>query len=368
MPGRHQAVAAIRRRRPRLRWLVAVGTGAAIAAAALGFSSVTAGASGDPVNATFGVTGVATSNCPVSVGGTDVYVTPGQELDVKSSLAGIYVAGYGLLSDLVGSIASLDGKLVIDPGTDHAVRFGISTTTHKITGLTKGNHHWKWTAKSVTLLKGLLGSGITVPLSLTSDAAKAGAKLTWTGTIHVTSDAAKCGVAVALPSVSASVSVTGLPPIAVGIPGVKVSVPVGAPSVPNLPGGGGNGGGGGDQGGSGSSSAPELGNPIPVPAEIVPGANGGGLLGGGAGGYSIGDLGSGSSLNGSGAGRAAATGGAGNTRLDQNSTGPHKTIDLAASRPSSTGEVWVVLAIVAVIALAFVAATYARLYLMKRES
>jgi hypothetical protein len=53
---------------------------------------------------------------------------------------------------------------------------------------------------------------------------------------------------------------------------------------------------------------------------------------------------------------------------DQNSTGKQKTIDLAASPGSSTGEVWVVLAIVAVIALAFVAATYARLYLIKRSN
>jgi hypothetical protein len=376
MPGRHVAAPARSARvarRPSVRWLVALCIGAAIAATALGLSSTSAGAAGDPVKASFGVTGVATSNCPVSVGGTDVYVRPGQELDVKTSLVGLYVL-QGLLgntkvdlNDVVGQIASFDGALVIDPGAKNPTRLDITNKVQKVTGLTAGNHAWRWSVDKVKLL-GLL----PLPLYIENNLVKAGAKLTWTGTIHVTSNAADCGVAVQLPSVSASASVSGLPPIGVGIPGVKVSVPVTVPtSLPTL----GNPGGsnGGSHGGHGHHSAPPPAggdNPIPVPAKVVPVGDSGGLIGsridfGGAPGGAIG-------------GSAPIPGGAGPTRApssapaaelpEQNSAGKHKTIDLAASRPDSTGEVWVVLAIVAVIALAFVAATYARLYLLKRGS
>lgn len=355
MPARHQAMP--RRRRLGLRLLVGAAGGAVVGATLLSFAS--AGATTDPVGATFGVTGVATSNCPVSTGGTDVYVSPGQELDVKSSVLGLTVLGLPL--DL-SKVASLDGSLVIDPGSTNAINLDITGTVQKVTGLATGNHAWKWTVSSVKLL-----GGLSVPLNLSSSAVNAGAKLTWTGTIHVTSAAAKCGIAVQLPSVSASVSVTGLPPIAVGIPGVKISVPVNVPSAGgSLPVIGGNKSTGNT--GKHTSAPPTAGNnPIPVPARVVPGVNGGGLLGAGnAGGGVV-----------PGAGQNAGTGsqptesvtGAAVKQVapSQNSTGKQKTIDLAASPSSSTGEVWVVLAIVAVIALAFVAATYARLYLIKRE-
>jgi hypothetical protein len=361
MPGRHQAGP---RRRPRLRWLVGVAGGAALAATLVVLTSGTAGASVDPVKATFGVTGVSTSNCPISTGGTDVYVLPGQELDVKSSIVGLTLLGVPL--DL-SKLASLDGALIINPKSANPIKLDITNTIQKVTGLTTGNHAWKWTVRTVKV------GTLAVPLGLSSDALKAGAKLTWTGTIHVTSAAANCGIAVQLPSVSASVSVTGLPPIGVGIPGVKVSVPVNVPtSVPtgNLPGTGGSKTGSND-GGHPHSSKPAN-NPIPVPARVVPGADGSGLLGSGIdfggvlpGANSI-DSGQVPDVpaeprSGSGANTAAGL-------PDQTSAGKNKTIDLAASEPASTGEVWVVLAIVAVIALAFVAATYARLYLMKRGS
>ncbi|HZC71909.1 MAG TPA: hypothetical protein VE442_14550, partial [Jatrophihabitans sp.] len=349
MPGRHQAAKPIRRRRPRLRWLTAVGSGAAIAAAVMGLSGATAGATSDPVKATFGATGVATSNCSVSIGGTDIYVKPHQELDVKTSLVGLYVLE-GLLgntkvdlNDVVGKIASFDGSLVIDPGSANPTKLAIENTTQKVTGLSAGNHSWKWTVDTVKLL-----NLVPLPVHIDNSLLKAGAKLTWTGTIHVTSDAAHCGVAVQLPSISASASVSGLPPVAVGIPGVKASVPVDIPSLPGVPGdggGGNNNGGGGSHHGGGSPSIPGLGNPIPVPAQVVPGGNGGALPGGGGGGgFNLGNLGSGSSQHG--VGQAAPAGDA-KQGATQNSTGPHKSIDLAAGEPASSGEVWVVLAIIA---------------------
>lgn len=346
MPGRHQA--APLRRRPRLRWLVGVAGGAIVGATFLAFSS--AGATTDPVKATFSVLGVTSSNCPVSTGGSDVYVAPGQELEAKSSFTGI-----SLLSGLVTlDLGDLRGKLVIDPKSVNPIRLSTTGTVQKVPPLTTGNHPFNWTATDV----------LGLPLSLTSSAISAGGQLSWSGTIHVTSDAAECGVAVQLPSASASVSVTGLPPIAIGVPGVKVSVPVKVPT--SLPTGGTAPAGGKN---NGSAAAPgSTGNPIPVPAQVVPGVNGGGLLGGGA--YGPGDLPG--SVSGQGSNDGASAGAASGTPAadvaQQDSTGKHKTIDLAANPAPSTGEVWVVLAIVAVIALAFVAATYARLYLMKPDS
>jgi hypothetical protein len=368
MPARHQVAAGRRAaaRRARLRWLVGLAGAAALSATLVALNSGAAGATGDPVGATFGVTGVATSNCKVSVGGTDVYVKPGQELDVKTSIVGLTLLGVPL--DL-SKLAALNGALVIDPQAAHPTRLDITNKVQKLT-LPAGNHKWSWTVNTVQV--GL----VKVPLGLSSSALKAGAKLNWNGTIHVTSAAANCGLGVQLPSISASVSITGLPPINVGVPGVKISLPVNVPTgVPTgLPGGGNTGGGSGNHHQGGSSGPPVLNNPIPVPAKVVPGADGSGLLGGG---IDFGDvpagpiapLGGGSNPLGGGGQPAAQPSASSAAQLpDQTSSGKNKTIDLAASRPASTSEVWVVLAIVAVIALAFVAATYARLYLMKRES
>lgn len=363
MPGRHVVAPgrAVQARRPRVRWLVAVACGAAIGATLIAMTSGAASAVDNPVKATFGVTGVATDNCPVSTGGTDVYVKPGQELDVKSSILGLTLLGVPL--DL-SKLASLSGAMVIDPNTTHSRRLDITNDWQKVDGLTAGNHKWTWTVKSVKV--GLLD----VPLGLSSSALKAGAKLSWDGVIHVTADAANCGLGVALPSVSASVSASGLPPIGVGIPGVKVTVPVSVPtSVPTIgnPGGG---SGGGAKGGHSSGNHPPVGNnPLPVPAKVVPaGGDPGGLVGAGV---DYGALPAGGSAPIHDA-PVPAEPGAHNTQAadpaaKQLNDGK-RAIQFASTRPASTGEVWVVLAIIAVIALAFVAATYARLYLVKRGS
>jgi hypothetical protein len=350
-----------------VRWLVGAAGGAAIAATLIAASSGSAGAVDKPVEATFGVTGVATSNCQVSTGGSDVYVKPGQELDVKTSIVGLTLLGLPL--DL-SKLASLNGALVIDPQSKTPTKLDITNKVQKVDGLTAGDHKWTWSVSTVQV--GLL----KVPLGLSSKALKLGAKLTWDGVIHVTADAGKCGIAVALPSVSASVSATGLPPLGISIPGIKVTVPVTVPSVglPNInkPGDGGSHGGSGN--GNHSSSAPPVtDNPVPVPAKVVPGDDGSGLLGGGIdfGGIPAGSAGDGSAPIAGGPVAAPVSAPATHAAAQlpkQDSTGKQKTIDLAASRPGSTGEVWVVLAIVAVIALAFVAATYARLYLLRRGS
>lgn len=369
MPGRHHVVAPGRVaqvRRPSVRWLVAAGVGAAVGATLIAVTSYSAGAVDTPVKATFGVTGVATDNCKVAIGGTDVYVKPGQELDVKSSIIGLTLAGVPL--DL-SKIASLVGSIVIDPNSAHPTKLDITNQWQKIDGLTTGDHKWTWTVSGIKV--GLL----KVPLGLSSKVLKVGAKLSWDGLIHVTPDAADCGLAVALPSVSASVSAPHLPPIGISIPGVKITLPVTVPtSLPTVGNVGGGSNGGSNGGGNGSGTQlPGVGNPLPVPAKVVPaGDSAGGLVGAGIDFNSLGggSLGGGSApLAGSGAGPAGAptTDAAVQAPPRQLDDGK-RAIQFTSTKPASTGEVWVVLAIIAVIALAFVAATYARLYLVKRGS
>ena len=154
----------------------------------------------------------------------------------------------------------------------------------------------------------------------------------------------------------------------VTVPTVPVSVPSLPVNVPSLPNVGGNGGssGNGASAPAGSAGSTEL----PVPARVVPRGDGQAVYGnaGGFGGNAAGAT----VLGGSGGSAPLTKGGSSSTSaaapvLQQDSTGKHKTIDLAASKASSTGQFSVILAIVAIIALSVVAATYARLYLLKRE-
>jgi hypothetical protein len=361
MPGRHQ----LQPSRSRLRWLAGVSGGSVVAAILLALAPTSANASSDPVKATFSVTGVSTSNCNVSAGGSDVWVKPGQELDVKSSLVGLTLPTGPL--DL-SKVASFGGALVIDAGTSHAQKIDISDNWQKSADLAKGDHSFKWTVDSVKIAL------LTIPLKLTSSAAKAGANLTYTGTIHVSDKAANCGIAVQVPGVQVSASVTHLPPVNVSLPGVKATVPVSVPSLPTklpslpgLPHVGGSSSSAPQPGGSTSSAA---GNELPVPARVVPHGDGQAIYGN-AGGYVSGVL-PGSNAGGGTTNLIPAAAkpstSAAAPVLQQDSTGKHKTIDLAASKADSTGQFSVILAIVAIIALSVVAATYARLYLLRRTN
>jgi hypothetical protein len=234
-----------------------------------------------------------------------------------------------------------------------------------VQGLGAGDHSFTWSITSVKLL-GLL----PIPLStknLTKDVADVGASLHYAGTIHVTNDKSKCGIAIQVPGISASASVKGLPPVNVGVPGVTVTVVSDLPALPKPPVGGKTPAGSTPPAGGAASTPADVGGQLPVPARIVP-DGGGNLIGGG------GEL-PGSQATGVSAGQApvaaanaAATTSAAAPIVQQDSTGKHKTIDLAASKADSTGQFSVILAIVAIIALSVVAATYARLYLLRRET
>src|SRR3954454_433559 len=120
MPGRHQVAPS---RRPALRWLAGAAGAGLLSALLLAVFPANAGPAADPVKATFSVTGVSTSNCPVSVGGSDVYVKPGQNLVVKSSAVGLTAGGVPV--DL-SKVASFGGALTIDPGKSSARKLDIS--------------------------------------------------------------------------------------------------------------------------------------------------------------------------------------------------------------------------------------------------
>ncbi|HKC28134.1 MAG TPA: hypothetical protein VKB75_09000 [Jatrophihabitans sp.] len=382
MPGRHQAVPG---RRPRLRWLVGMAAGA-IAGATL----LTVSASGAPstVNAQLSLSGVATRDNVL--GGSEIGVHPGDTVVFKASAlptAGLEnVPGLGsLVQSLLSGVLGNQFQVVVSfgssfPGGAQTVTLGGPTSgsckglpSKTFTFPDRGTYGFTWKVQYVAPGVPLLGPCTQNGLhdaqlnQLASAGVAMNASNRWVGKIVVADNPPKGGISIQLPGVSVAPSIAGHQLPTVGVPGL--TLPTVTVPVPSLPAGGGAGGGGGSGGGGGGGSASSSGgnNPVPIPAQVVPGVNGGGLLGeGGAGGGVL--PGSGSQGGNSGTqvttGATASPSPRASAAADQ-ASGKPKTIDLAASRPSSTGEVWVVLAIVAVIALAFVAATYARLYLMR---
>jgi hypothetical protein len=333
------------------------------------------------VDAQLSVTGVATK--ANVLGGSVVGVHPGDTVVFKASAlptAGLAnVPGLGsVLQDLLSTAL---GQYQVEvsfgpsfPGGAQTVTLGGPTKgncaglpSKAFTFPDKGTYTFTWKVHYVLpLLLGCVTNSISdTDLNLL---AKAGVRLnasnSWVGKIVVADNPPAGGISIQLPGVSVAPSIIGHQLPTIGVPGV--TLPTITASVPNLTSGA---SGSGSASGSGGPSAPQssIGNDIPVPARVVPGPNS--IPYGGGGDYGTGALpDSGTSLTG-GQASSLPTTAAAPAKLQtpqQNSTGRHKTIDLAASRPS-TGEVWVVLAIVAVIALTFVAATYARLYMLRHD-
>lgn len=329
--------------------------------------------------ATFTVLGVLDRNCLVSLGGNEIWIKPGDLIDFKSALAGIdssKLSLAGVLTNLVGKIAGLNVTATIDSGSAAQtvkVAGGKTTTFPSSTqkALAKGDHKITWTATGLSLL-----SGLTVPLSV--GALKSGASLSWQGVIHVTPDAPKCKLGVSTPRVDVS-----LGPIKVTVPQQNVSVPGvtlpnDVPSLPNLspnlP---------GKSTTAPSSSAPTSSAPAPgyelsgpsVPEQVVPGGSADsvytgtpGILASGDGGFAgilpkLGDsLGAKKSSGG-----ASTTGGGNADTAGAAPVSQDKTVELAADPGTPSSQLPVILAILAIIALALVAGTYARLFLLKQK-
>ena len=381
MPGRHQASPG---RRPRLRWLLGVAGGAIIAATIMALQPA---AAANTVNAQLSVTGVATK--ANILGGSDIGVHPGDTVDFKASalptagLENIPALG-NVLRDLL-STALGQFQVVVNfgpnfPGGAQTVTLG-GPKTGKCAGLpsksftfpNKGTYNFTWHVQYVLpLLLGCAKNGIgDADLNLLSKAGVAlNATNAWVGKVIVANNPPPGGISIQLPGVSVAPSIAGHQLPTIGVPGITLpTIAVSVPNLTSVPGLPGTGHSTGNNGGSTPTDSASV--EIPVPAEVVPGQNGvpadisggfdtGALSGGGNGSLSGGLTG----VTSSGKGEATVKK---PTTITQRSTGKHKTIDLAASRPS-TGQVWVVLAIVAVIALTFVAATYARLYMLKHDA
>ena len=382
MPGRHQSAPGSR---PRLRWLVGLAGISVAAATALAFSPAGAATT---VNAQLSLTGVATASN--IAGGSQIGVHPGDTVDFKASVlptAGLEnIPALGgllnsLLSPLLGQYQVVATFSSSFPGGAQTVTLGGPKTgackglpSKAFTFPNKGTYSFTWKVQYV--LPALLGcqkNGVSSSnLNLLEKVGVAlNATNSWVGTIVVADNPPKGGISIQLPGVSVAPNIAGHQLPTLGVPGI--SLPTLGIQVPNLnpskPGSG-NGGGGSTSGGTVVPTLP--GNVVPVPAQVVPRGSGDGVFTDG--GFNAGalpgtDLQSGGGSNllpiSTGNGKTTAPAAAAAAAPDQKSSGKHKTIDLASGR-SSTGQLSVVLAIIAIIALTLVAATYARLYVLRK--
>ena len=360
------------------RWLAgAVGLGVAVGTVVIAHP---AGAS-TTVPTQLAFSGLATTSSPL--GGSVVGIHPGDSVDLKAATAptqGLNALGFPLGDVLGGVLSALTGYQVVlhlpatFPGGKRDVKLGAcgAAPDLKVAFPTKGTYNFTWSAYSVNLLCLFPGNPITLD---GNEAKKVGIELNatnqWVGKIVVATDPPSGGLALQLPGVSVSPKVGGVSLPQVGLPGVNTgTLPVSLPSAglglptptptPSTPSGGSSGGiNYTPPPGSIQDSVMPKGYGTPddnlhSPDSALNSVLQNGLRGGT--GVVPNDLSGGSG--------AAAPGAPGAVPAPQPRTG--QPIDLAASK-APAGQMPVLLAILAIIALSLVTATYARLYLMRRH-
>lgn len=360
----------------RLRWF-----GAAVAAAIVGvaiFTTTTtaANASSTTTEAQLSLSGVATKSSVL--GGSLIGIHPGDTVDFVSS--GLPTAGLdnipalgklvqNLLSPLLGQFQVVLHTGANFPGGKRDVTLGGPTSGPckgakdlAITFPSAGTYNFTWNIQYV--LPGLLGcqtNGLSnSDLNLLKGAGVAlNASEQWVGQVVAATDPPKGGIGLQLPGIkiAPSLPVVGqLPTIGLTIPAVQL--PVTLPSLPSLPGSGGTGGNGGTGGTSGGGGG---GGGLCVPCVVMPNTGGGGVAAPDA--NSVTQIGRGLSDLGRVTGSdKGTTGGAPATKAPSTS----KRVDLAANK-APAAQMPVILAIIAIIALSLVTATYARLFLLRRN-
>ena len=346
------------------RWLAAaIGLGVAVTVVLI---ARPAGAS-TTVNAQLAFSGVVTQASPT--GGSVVGIHPGDAVDFKPATVptqGLDALGFSLGDILGGVLNSLTGYQVVlhlpstFPGGQRDVKLGAcgGKSDLKVSFPTAGTYNFTWSAYSVNALC-LLPSPITLDGNAAKDAGIAlNASNQWMGEVVAATDPPAGGISVQLPAVSASPEVgpVQLPPV--GEPGVTLpTITTGA--------------------GSGSSPTPAPGEPgggsgtridyqqpgQSVQDRVVPHGYGGDGRALAVNQALIGDL-----ANGTGAGQNGAGGQAlaGNAASGSPATTAGQPINLAANK-APAGQMPVLLSILAIIALSLVTATYARLYLLRRN-
>lgn len=378
MDGQHRSPARVRHG---LSWLIALTGVAALLALLLGPAAAGAATTDD---AQLSLTGVVDSNNPA--GGSQIGIRPGNSVSFTAS-----AAPTAKVKSLVGSIGlggvlnSLLGAASFQVTADfshlpggHSGTVLSGSKTARFAFSHTGTYSFTYQAQKVTA--GLLATSIA-PINLNGNQAKqAGVELNssnqYVGKVVVSKNPSN-GISIQLPSVQIHPKVAGrqLPKInipGVNVPTVKVPVPnLNLPkksSSPAKPGSSAktrNAGVG--HAATGSQPADGL---LPVPARVVPGGFGSAQYGGSGGGYYAAAL---PGTNTSGSGYApltlnghSGTSNSGPAATSGSDTGT-KTVDLAADKTASA-QLPVVLAILAIIALALVASTYARLFLLKRNA
>ena len=360
--GRHEGAP-----RSGLRWLAGA-VGLAVAAGATVIAMAPAQASGATVDAQLSLSGVVTASSPI--GGSIVGVHPGDTVKFSASTAptaGLNALGLGnLVSGLLNALAKF--QVTVDfsglPGGAAATTLS-GAQTKSFTFPTAGTYNFTWSAQQISLL------GV-VPINLNgNELAAAGIKLNaanqYVGSVVVATNPPSGGISIQLPGVTLAPSL----PVVGQLPTLAIRAPVlptlGVPSLPGLPGGSHTPSGPSSSGSTGVNYTPP---PTTIPEEVVPKGDGvGGSVSGNQNsssgfGNSLPDLGGAIGTSG------AAPSGGSSSSAEALVAGPRKPganqAELAAN-PAPSAQMPVLLAIIAIIALSLVTATYARLYLLRRS-
>lgn len=368
--------------RPRRRLLAGLAAlTVAGATAAVGLVSA-APAQAAPITAKvqLSLSGLADSKNPV--GGSVIGIRPGDSVSLTTATVptrGLDKLGLG---DLVGGV--LDAVAPVRSVADFGkLPNGKANTTVKtspavtFTFPKAGTYNFTWSMKRVTLL-GL------VPIDLDGNQlAQAGVKLNadnqYVGKIVVSNNPPKGGLSIQLPKVQVAPSapvVGQLPTITVpGVQAPTISVPSLGTLVPNLPTGGKTTSAPSKPSSKPSSAAASSGPGYQLPGEsipeqVVPGSSGNVATLDSGNDYTSGGFSGILPTRGDSLGAKQSSGGAtvaGQPEAGSSAAGT-KTVELAADSGNPSSQLPVILAILAIIALALVAGTYARLFLLKKPT
>lgn len=334
------------------RIAAALGVAAVAGGGALAISTAGSAATPAPTPISLGLTGMASSACPLPLNGS-MAVKPGTTVQFKPDT-------------VLGHLTTLSLSYVRETSTTPkpaATSKDVPNAGLNVAFSSAGTYDLSWHTVTLNLL------GVPVSVGVTT-----------TGKLLVNSDAAKCVIAVQVPT--PSVSVSGVPdPVTSTVNGIVGGVVSGVNGVLNpvngvvgpILGGGPSGlpiPGGGSGGSSGGGSLP---SPVPgtnyhptgptVAQRTVPQGYGNGS---GVGGTYV-PAGSNGSGGGSASGTgSAASGNSGPTSQPVKSGGSPKTVELAANKPRSALDGWSALIVLgAVLALSGATAFYARSYLLQ---
>lgn len=368
MPGRH----ALQNRRG-LRWLAGAAGLAVAAVTALAIAP--ANAAGTTTDAQLSLTGVATK--ANVLGGTTIGIHPGDTVNFKPST--VPTAGLENLPSLGTTVDKLLQNLLNDvlgyqvtlhfpadfPGGARDVTLGACSkpkaTELAVNFPNLGTYSFTWSAVAISplcILPTNLGSLAGNQLKTLGVALNASNQ--WTGQIVVANDPPAGGISVQLPQVSVAPSVPVLGQLpTIGVPAIKVpTIPVSVPKLlpsKSVP--------------SATPTTTPVGTYTP-PAPTIPEQVMGGIGRGSSGGFG-GVLPDSGGLTQIGAGLTSLPTTSQPTAAqpapapsEQPST--HRQVQLAANNPPAA-QLPVLLAIIAIIALSLVTATYARLYLLRRN-